>query len=228
MTCEELRDLYELYALGVLDAEDRRVAEEHLATGCLECAAALGHALAINAAVLRTVPEVEPPPDLRRKLEAGLAGPVRRGFFARYGWALATVIVLLLAIFVTAQQRIRNKSLQAALEFASQPGVRHTVFGPVMNGVHGSVFVQPQRGVLLTVSGLQPPPPGKTYELWIVPKTGAPQAAGPFRTNIEGYGTEITTRPFDPASTAAVAISLEPADSPMDKPTEVLFAAPLN
>ena len=37
MTHEELRDLYELYALGALDPGEKAEIEEHLARGCVEC-----------------------------------------------------------------------------------------------------------------------------------------------------------------------------------------------
>jgi anti-sigma-K factor RskA len=224
MSCDELRDLYELYALGVLDAEDRLAAEEHLATGCQDCAEALRRALAANAAILKSVDQVDPPKSLREKMESAFAPKPRRGFFLGYGWIFTTAAVLLLAVLIVSQQRIRNQRLQAALEFAALPGVQHVVFDK--DGVHGSVFVHAQRGVLLTVSGLRPAPAGKVYEMWIVPKSGAPQAIGSIRTTFEGKGAQIVARSIDP-NVAAVAVSLEPVDSPMEKPTEVLFAAPL-
>lgn len=42
--CDHLRDLFEGYALGVLDAEERTVIEAHLATGCADCAKSVGEA----------------------------------------------------------------------------------------------------------------------------------------------------------------------------------------
>jgi hypothetical protein len=44
MNCEELRDLYELYTLGLLDGEEREEIDTHLARGCEACRKSLGGA----------------------------------------------------------------------------------------------------------------------------------------------------------------------------------------
>ncbi len=37
MSCEELQELYELYALGLLDPEERLELDEHLGRECPNC-----------------------------------------------------------------------------------------------------------------------------------------------------------------------------------------------
>jgi anti-sigma-K factor RskA len=42
--CDQFREMYEAYALGALDPSERAVLEEHLATGCAECAKSVAEA----------------------------------------------------------------------------------------------------------------------------------------------------------------------------------------
>ena len=59
MTCQELGDLFELYALGVLEPAEKSEIDAHLARGCDNCQHALSEALALNAGVLSFVPAAE-------------------------------------------------------------------------------------------------------------------------------------------------------------------------
>ena len=45
MNCQELRDMYELYALGVLEGGERAEIEEHLGRGCETCRRGLADAV---------------------------------------------------------------------------------------------------------------------------------------------------------------------------------------
>ena len=49
MTCQELQESFELYALGALEPEEKAEIEAHLARGCDNCTQALSAALALNA-----------------------------------------------------------------------------------------------------------------------------------------------------------------------------------
>ena len=68
MTCEDLRDSYELYALGVLEGEEKREVEAHLARNCAACEKYLKDALGVNALMLSQAQEVVPPSRLRRRV----------------------------------------------------------------------------------------------------------------------------------------------------------------
>ena len=48
MTCEELREMFELYALGLLEGAEKDEIEAHLARGCGTCEKNHGDALALN------------------------------------------------------------------------------------------------------------------------------------------------------------------------------------
>ena len=72
MTCDEVRDLLELYALGVLDEDERFEVATHLATDCRDCNADLRKAIRLNSAVLMTAEEKAISPALRKRVLARL------------------------------------------------------------------------------------------------------------------------------------------------------------
>jgi hypothetical protein len=66
--CSQIAELYESYALGVLDPSDRALIEEHFARGCPACTAGMEQARRVVANLGYLAPDVEPPAALRRKL----------------------------------------------------------------------------------------------------------------------------------------------------------------
>src|SRR5260370_21441285 len=67
MTCEELKEEYELYALGLSGDAERAELESHLQTGCSTCSAGLKRALLTNTSILQLAPDVTPPRSLRKR-----------------------------------------------------------------------------------------------------------------------------------------------------------------
>jgi anti-sigma-K factor RskA len=67
-----------------------------------------------------------------------------------------------------------------------------------------------QQWTILT-DGMTAPPPGQTYELWFVPKTGAPVAAGTFDVDSTGRGTLRAQVPTDIGPLALAAVTNEAA-----------------
>lgn len=239
MTHEELRDLYELYALGALDTEEKAEIEEHLARGCVECKAGVKSALGLTT-FLATIPErVEPPRQLRQKLVVAVGGAdvPRRAWL--WTWAAATAALAVVAVmFWTDANRERQDLADArrqvaassaevsrvhdALQLLNEPDTEQVTFG---KGPRGRVFVSPRRGVLFTASNLPPAAAGKTYEMWVVPKSGAPKPAGLFQSDAQGNALHILAGPVDRATTAAIAISVEPqAGSSAPTTTPIIVA----
>jgi anti-sigma-K factor RskA len=75
----------------------------------------------------------------------------------------------------------------------------------------GRAFYHARKGLVFTASNLQPPPSGKTYQLWLIPTEGKPISAGVFDPDAQGAGTILL--PPLPAGVAAkaFAVTVEPA-----------------
>jgi len=68
MTCEQLAQLYEEYALGVLEGEERAELEQHLARSCPKCTPGVAEARGFVSQLALAASSVEPPPELRTKI----------------------------------------------------------------------------------------------------------------------------------------------------------------
>jgi len=91
----------------------------------------------------------------------------------------------------------------------------------------GKVFLNPAQGVLLIASNLPPAPVGKLYEMWLIPRTGKPVAAGLFQSQTNGTAMHIRPGTVDIASTGVVAVTVE-NEAGVDQPTtQPLIVAPV-
>ncbi len=238
MTCDELRPDYLLYAMGVLEEPEKAELRAHLERGCENCAAGLREARRWAAAMGASVEGPEPSRDLRnRVLAVAGAAPEKK---ARW-WAvwLAPAAVALVAAGVIVYQarqkdaeiaQVReqlNRSgaeaagLRAALALLQAPETREVTFGQGAPAPpRGRVFFNPS-SVLLIASNLPAPPPGKAYEMWIIPKGGKPVPAGLFSSNAQGAAYHFYRAPGPLSETDTVAVTLEIAagvDAPTSQP----------
>lgn len=243
-TCQEFSELYELYAMGALDAEERSELEEHLATNCPVCAEGIKRATAL-VTMLATMPEqVQPSSRLRRRILAS-AGVQK----SNWGWigalAAATVALIVAVIWLNGENHKRASDLaearaeirrtaadlasaQTALQFLNEPETKQVVFGQgQQQPPRGRVFVNAQRGVLLIASNLPPAPSGKIYELWVIPKQGAPQPSGLFQSNGQGDALYLRGGALDMNSAGAIAVTLEPASGSNAPTTTPIVVAPV-
>jgi hypothetical protein len=225
MNCEEFSEIYELYALGVLDGTEREALEDHLGRNCETCMQQINRAVENNALVFRAVPKLDPPPHLRNRILAGF-GVETRPFWPRaLPWAVAMSAMALLILTMIFPRRTSPDNTASALDFLAAPGTRHVSFGG--NGPHGSILMQQQKGMLLVVVNLPPAPAGQMYETWIVPRTGTPRPTGQLSSEKNGDAVGLIPGPLDVSVIKAVAVSLEPAATHPVTPTKVIFAAPL-
>ena len=237
MTCEELRDDYELHALGLLEEPERMELEDHLRRGCTTCTQGLRRAFAFNAGVLASAPDVTPPKRLRRRILASI-GATESNWAWISAWGLATAALLVAVFWLHVQENKRSDELalarseivrsnaelsqvRSALALLNEPEAKQVTFGTgEPQPPRGRFFIHKDRGVLLLASNLPPVPAGKTYELWVIPKGGAPKPAGLFQSDASGTAMYLSTGPVDP-TTAAVAVSVEPeagSQAPTTKP----------
>ena len=243
-TCQEFSELYELYSMSVLDAENKSEMEDHLGTGCPACSDGIKRATAL-VSVLGTMPEqVQPPARLRRRVLAS-AGIEKSSWRWIAAFAAVSVASIVAGVWLNAENRQRDVALaearseirrtaadlasaQSALQLLNEPETKQVVFGQGQRQPpRGRVFVNAQRGVLLIASNLPTAPSGKTYELWVISKRGVPQPAGLFQSNLQGNALYLRGGALDMTIAGAIAVSLEPASGSNAPTTTPIVVAPV-
>lgn len=229
MTCEQLRDEYELYALGLTGEPERSELGEHLHRGCQTCTAGVRSARGTMALLAMTAEPMAPPARLRPRIMASVGVESRRWSWFAPAWAAVSALCLVTAFYFYGRDRdnalqlarARAASRTQAIELAhlnevvallNQPETRQAAFD------RGKVFVHPTAGVLLLASKLPAAPAGKAYEMWLIPKVGNPAPAGMFQSDADGSAMHMQKMPVDMASIKAIAVTMEPAAG-MPQPT---------
>lgn len=223
MTCEELAEVYELYALGALDGPEKDALDDHLNRSCVTCMKEINRAVDNNAIIFGAVPKFDPPARLRSRILAGFGLETRPFWMRALPWSVACASAALVLVSLTFTVPSRQNPV---VDFLSTPGTRQVSFGKT--GPHGSVLMQQEKGMLLVVVNLPAAPAGQMYETWIVPRSGAPRPVGQLKSTGNGDAVGQIPGPLDMSTIQAVAVSVEPAGSNPLSPTKVLFAAPLS
>jgi anti-sigma-K factor RskA len=241
MNCDELRDQYELYALGALEPEERAELDAHLRRDGDPCVEGVHRARQMMASLALMTPESHPPVRLRKRVIA-LAGEPQRSWNWTLVWILATAALAVVAVWLGMERRDQARALAElrlearrnnvelarlteAFALMNDPAAKQVVFGE--GAPKGRVFVNPNRGVLLLASNLQPAPSGKIYEMWIIPKVGAPLPAGLFQSEADGTAMYVRKGPVDIAATGVIAVTLEPEAGSQAPTTQPLIVAAL-
>ena len=244
MNCEELRDSFELYALGLLEeGAEKDEIRAHLVRGCETCDGNMKEALAIQALLLSQAPEVVPPARLKRRV-MGAVGVQPMGWTWFAAACAAAMLVLALWFNVVAGDRGRQLAqtreslavseaervrLQAVFRFLQEPETRQVNFGaPETQPPRGNVYFHPRLGVLLIATNLPELTPAQTFEMWLLPKGGgAPRPAGLFRADGGGAAFHTLPQAVDLSGIAGVAVTAEPASGSATPTLPILFAAQL-
>jgi heme exporter protein D len=243
VSCDSYSEFYELYTLGLLEGKEKCEMEEHLATGCATCETGIRRALELSAIISSSVPLVDPPARLRDRIlrsfreepsrSAPTVIPTSVGWRSSTPWLAFAASLLVVAGLIWRMEHQRRQNL-AGYEQISEttrilqaPETKTVPFGPQPNTqTYGKLFVNSTLGVVMTASGLPGAPSGWTYESWIVPKTGPPRPVRRVTTQGSGEVLTLVPGPID-KNTLAIAVSLEPPGARLEKPTRVLFAAPV-
>jgi anti-sigma-K factor RskA len=245
MTCDELRDHYELYAMGLAEEPEASEIRAHLERDCPTCVPGVRRARELMALLGAAAPPAEPSARLRQRVLAAVAEqPARRWSWAPV-WAAVAAAAVVAALFFNTRERRADAQLarveaessartqelarlNEAIAILNQPDARQVVFGAgAPQPPRGRVFLDPLRGVLLLASNLPPAPVGKAYEMWVIPKSGNPVPAGLFQSAADGTAMNIRSGPVDVTATGAVAVTLEPAGGVPQPTSKPVIAAAL-
>jgi hypothetical protein len=251
MTCQELQEHYELFALGLAEEPERSEIRAHLNRNCEVCMPGVRRALETAALLGTTVPETVPSRKLRGRILASVGAEPRRFGWAAV-WATATAFSLLTAVYFGQKDRSDVRSvrqfmdafraasedsrslrtqvarLTEAFAILSGPDTKEAVFGGARpKPASGKVFLNPSQGVLLIASNLPQTPAGKLYEMWVISKAGKAVAAGMFQSQTDGSAMHIRRGVVDMSATGAIAVTVED-EAGADQPTTTpLIVAPV-
>jgi hypothetical protein len=216
MTCDELRQDYTSYALGVADDPERGEIVEHLGRKCPNCVPGVASAMATVTAMSGAVPVTDPPKHLRRRV-AGLVEKAPRRSWAEIflPWAItAAMSIALVAIGISGRRESGDTGkLRQALSILNDPAAKDVAFGGVAFGETGKapkgrVLVSSGNGVVFMGASLPRIDAGKTFELWVIPVKGNPAPAGVFQSQPDS--SAVFVRPGPVENAAAIAVTVEP------------------
>jgi anti-sigma-K factor RskA len=236
---DELLDAASMYASGAMPESERKMYVQHLeADGCELCRAEVlelqsaMHALAID------LPESNPSPAAKMRLmaqaelSASMRGIQNRDQPRSFEWlawliSAAATAALVVVMFLNSNLRDQVASLSARIAELGSPKVRVVnLSGQGVTPQAGArvFWDQVNRRWLFYVSNLQPVSRDKTYQLWFVPKNGAPISASVFNTNADGSATIEVSLPPGIGELKAAAVTTEPAGGlPQPSGSFVLF-----
>jgi anti-sigma-K factor RskA len=241
MNCNELQDDYGTYALGALEGPELDELRAHLSRRCESCTAGVSQAEGLIAAMATAVKQVDPPKRLRARV-IGLVKQDVRATRLNWGLALATALSVFFAVHIWMrhsemhavferedakwrQQKVELARLNETLALLEDPAAKEVTFG---KGAKGRVVISPRHGVAFSGQNMAALAPGKTYEMWIIPKGGKPVPAGTFAPTPDGSALHLQPGPVDIATTAAVAVSIE-NEGGVASPTadQIIIVAPV-
>lgn len=223
MTCEDLRQDYTSFALGVADDPERTEIAEHLARNCPTCVPGVASAMTTVTAITGAVKVSEPPRDLRRRIINTLEKEPKRSWAGILApWALTALMsIALIAIGLTGRKQSGGNLLpQQALAILDDPSAKAVSFGEGTSA-RGHVIVSAEKGIVFAGTGMPSIDPAKTFELWVLPAAGKPIPAGLFRSQSDA--TAVYVHPGPVTNAARIAVTIEPADGSA-QPTTSPFA----
>ena len=234
-THEQFADQLALHALGSLEGSELDALIAHL-DECVECRRELQELRGDMALLALSIPEVSPPASSRARLLGAIAQEPRGAAIASRTrrWNLIPVLAALALAAISATLWQRNTALQrelaarqaqaqqseSQLEQARQivsvltapDATRITLVAKPKREPEGkAIYLARTGGLVFVASNFAPVPPGKAYELWLLPSNGAaPVPAGVFKPDARGSATVLLPPLPKNLEAKAFAITIEP------------------
>ena len=209
------------YALGSLERPERSRVEAHVAT-CETCASRLEEYRAVVGALPVGLEPVVPPAGGLASIRAAArlrqpAPRTRRAILPTWRWAtwplVAGLVAGVLLWNVSLQREISRHPAAPEVEaLARRPGRLVILAGTGAQGASARLLVAVDgRHGHLAVAGVRPLPPGRTYQLWLVPASAPPVTGGIFAVDTGGRAWASITVPIPLDEARVIAITEEPS-----------------
>jgi anti-sigma-K factor RskA len=242
---EQFAEDLALHVLGSLQGDELAALQAHLLS-CADCRREL-ELLRGDMALLAisTAGSVPPRHAKQRLLDAvaheprNVAGsiPSRRGFWNLVPWFAAAAAALMVVLLLRQNSELKNsvatlnslfsdqklqlQHAQEVVETFTAADSQQVTLVAAKNAPQpqGKTFYLRDKGRLIFLANNLPQlPPEKIYELWLIPKTGAPIAAGLFKPDNRG-GASVMNPPLPVGVEAKTfAVTLEPDSGSHEAP----------
>jgi anti-sigma-K factor RskA len=244
MAHEQFGEDLALYALGILQGDERLNLEQHL-NECANCRRELEQLRGDAALVGLSASGPKPPQRSRQRLMTAITQEPRRmpiadrkrSWWRTFEWVAAAAALAVVLLLVRQNSELRRRMASAEVSFRQQQEelvrakqVADLFTAPETQQVtliaakmppqpQGKTFYLRSRGQLIFLANNLPPlPPDKIYELWLIPKAGAPVPAGLFRPDPHGSATVVNPPLPTGVEAKTFAVTLEPESGPHDAP----------
>ena len=233
---DQFADDLVLLALETLQGDERVTLEKHL-EGCSSCRSELERLRGDMALLALSASGPAPPRRSRERLLKAIAkepraqkiGAARRSSWTLLPWLAAAALLLVAAFFWQQSDRLAQRvarlqdesaQLQTQLERArevvstltSTDALRVTLVAaqapPQPQGK--AIYVRERSSLIFLASNMPALPPQRSYELWLIPTTGAPIPAGMFKPDARGSATVVEPPLPGGVEAKAFAITVEP------------------
>ncbi len=235
----ELENSVAAFVLGAAEEGEMTAVRAHLA-GCADCRRLAARLQRAADALPLATDIVEPPARLKSRILTAAAAsgrtsssppwsrtrilPIRRGGPSGRRWSsrlaanvpLTAVAVLALAVLGLGAWNLQLVN-QLGHQRASSQVTKTTLVGQgEMAGVQASVVdFKDQSIALVTFNRMPTPPPGKVYEVWLIPASGAPVGVAVFQPEADGSKTVVLTHDLRQYRVIAVTVEQGPNGVPM-------------
>lgn len=209
------------YALGGLEGPERARVETHMAS-CDTCASRLEEYRAILGALPIGLEPVVPPDGAWASIRAGVRrrrpahGVTKRAILATWRsatWPLVAGLVAGVLLWnVSLQRQLSHHPPGPEVEaLARRPDRLVILAGTGAQGASARLLVAVDgRHGHLAVAGVGPLPPGRTYQLWFLPRSAPPVTGGTFAVDAGGRAWAAITVPIPLDEARVIAITEEP------------------